>query len=54
MVLAKEFRRASWGAAAAFSVLAAGWSNVTSMGASAVAWFSLQLVAFVLESIELD
>lgn len=53
-LLAKEFRRASWGAAAAFSVLAASWSNMTSMGAASVVWFSLQIVAFVLESVELD
>lgn len=50
--LAKEFRRASWGAAVASAAVAyqAGSGVATFLGG--LAWVVLQVLAFVLESIQ--
>lgn len=49
---AREFRRASWGAAIASAAVGYQESDILALLYGGLAWFVLQALAFVLESVE--
>jgi hypothetical protein len=49
---AKEFRRASWGAAAASAAVGYHQGNGLALLFGACAWLGLQVLAFILESLQ--
>jgi hypothetical protein len=51
-LLAKELRRASWGAAAAIFAMGYAISNGLSIAGGIFTWIFLQVMAFALESVE--